>query len=165
MAELFYRIAAVRSVRSVADSAGSLLAPHQYGVGVPGGCEHVVHCMQHSLTSTADGRRLAAVKVDIANAFNTCQRPRLLTTLFNTPQLADIHRIADWAYSQPTLLIPQRKGGTDTASFIQSVNGVRQGDPLSSLLFCISHCIQTGICHQYCKCGLHVGHLSATPQW
>ena len=137
MAELFYRIAAVRAVRSVAEKAGTLLAPRQYGIGVPGGCEHIVHCMQHSLTTTTDGKQLAAIKVDIQNAFNTCQRPRLLASLLNTPQLADIHRIAHWAYSQPTLLISQRKGGADTASFVQSANGVRQGDPLSSLLFCL----------------------------
>lgn len=80
MGELFYRVAAVRAVRDVVDCAHALLlAPHQYGVGVAGGCEHIVHCMQHSLTHTArDGGPLAAVKVDISNAFNTCQRPRLL---------------------------------------------------------------------------------------
>jgi hypothetical protein len=62
--------------------------------------------------------------VDISNAFNTCQRPRLLTALFDTPQLA-------------TLLIPQCKGAVDESRFLQSANGVRQGDPLSSLLFCL----------------------------
>ena len=30
-----------------------------------------------------------------------------------------------WAYSQPTLLIPQRKGAVDPADFIDSANGVR----------------------------------------
>ena len=36
-----------------------------------------------------------------------------------------------------TLLIPQCKGAVDPANFIESANGVRQGDPLSSLLFCL----------------------------
>ena len=137
MGELFYRVAAVYAVRSVSDVARQLLAPHQYGVGVPGGCEHIVHCMQHSLSDSADNGPLAAVKVDISNAFNTCSRSRLLHLLFATPELAPLHRFVHWAYSEPTLLIPQRRGKLDEADFIQSASGVRQGDPLSSLLFCV----------------------------
>ena len=71
MGELFYRVAAVRAVRSASDAARGLLSPHQFGVGVAGGCEHIVHCMQHSLTHIANNRPLAAVKIDISNAFNT----------------------------------------------------------------------------------------------
>ena len=64
MAELFYRIAAIRAVRSVADSARELMEPHQFGIGVSGGCEHIVHCMQHSLTLVDAGGPQAAVKVE-----------------------------------------------------------------------------------------------------
>ena len=67
---------------------------------------------------------------------STYASARLLTALFDTAVLAPIHRIAHWAYSQPTRLIPQRKGAVDPADFIDSYN-VRQGDPLSSLLFCL----------------------------
>ena len=137
MGELFYRVAAVRAVRSVSDVARTLLAPHQYGVGVPGGCEHIVHCMQHSLSHVTDNRPLAAVKVDISNAFNTCQRPRLLALVLNTPELHPLHRLVHWAYSQPTVLIPQCRGAAREERFIPSANGVRQGDPLSTLLFCL----------------------------
>ena len=137
MGELIYRIAAVRAVRSVSGAARALLAPHQYGIGVAGGCEHIVHCMQHSLSHVADNRPLAAVKIDISNAFNTCQRSRLLSLLLNTPQLESLHRLAHWAYSEPTLLIPQCRGALREERFIQSANGVRQGDPLSTLLFCL----------------------------
>ena len=137
MGELFYRVAAVRAVRDAAGNARALLSPHQYGVGVPGGCEHIVHCMQHSLPHIANNTPLAAVKVDISNAFNTCQRPRLLSLLLDTPQLASLHRIAHWAYSQSTPLIPQGRGAVSEECFIESANGVRQGDPLSTLLFCL----------------------------
>ena len=96
MAELFYRMAAVRAVRSVMDVAAQLLGPHQYGVGVSAGCEHIVHCMQHSLSHIGMSGPQAAVKIDIRNAFNVCQRPRLLTALIDTAVLAPIHRIAHW---------------------------------------------------------------------
>ena len=55
----------------------------------------------------------------------------------NTPQLSSLHRLVHWAYSQPTVLIPQCKGAVSEARFIPSANGVRQGDPLSTLLFCL----------------------------
>ena len=137
MGELFYRIVAVRAVHEVQDQTARLLAPHQYGIGVPGGCEHIVHCMQHSLTDLSAGRPQAAVKIDISNAFNTCQRPRLLSAVLATPELGSIQRLVHWAYSELTTLVPQCKGPVDDSNFIESANGVRQGDPLSSLLFCL----------------------------
>ena len=62
--------------------------------------EHIVHCMQHSLTDLSAARPQAAIKIDISNAFNTCQRPRLLSAVLNTAELAPIHRIVHWAYSE-----------------------------------------------------------------
>ena len=70
--ELFYRLAAIVAVRRVSGEAASLLAPHQYGIGVAGGAEKILHSLQHELT---DGdKRLALLQLDITNAFNTCDR-------------------------------------------------------------------------------------------
>ena len=74
MGELFYRVAAVRAVRSASDAARGLLSPHQFGVGVAGGCEHIVHCMQHSLTHIADNRPLAAVKICVLSTGSSTSR-------------------------------------------------------------------------------------------
>ena len=74
MAELFYRIAAVRGVRLVADSARQLMGPHQYGVGVPGGCEHIVHCMQHSLSHIVADTPKAAVKICVLSTGSSTSR-------------------------------------------------------------------------------------------
>ena len=77
MAELFYRIAAIRAVRSAADDAQRILAPHQFGVGVKGGCEHVVHCMQHSLTDLSNDRPQAASRFVFYQLVHQCHVCRL----------------------------------------------------------------------------------------
>jgi hypothetical protein len=129
--EMFYRVAATIAVRRVSDKAVKLLQPHQFGVGLPSGCERVIHILQHQLTDTTCKR--AALQIDISNAFNTCNRALLLDKLYHTPELQPIWRISHFAYSTPSdLFFPQA-----STPPLQSRNGVRQGDPLSSLLFCL----------------------------
>lgn len=129
--ELFYRLAAVIAVKKVAYIAGKLLQPHQYGVGVSSGAERILHSLQHELTDVSCKRVL--LKLDISNAFNSCDRARILRELYDTPELSSLYRMADFAYSAPTELLLE---GCDGLS-IQSTNGVRQGDPLSAVLFCL----------------------------
>jgi len=129
--ELFYRLAGVIVVRKVTGAAATLFAPHQYGVGVPSGAERILHSLQHTLTDTRAKRAL--LKVDIANAFNACDRARVLRELYATPQLSPMYRMADFGYAAPSELLLQRCEGHS----IPSSNGVRQGDPLSAVLFCL----------------------------
>jgi hypothetical protein len=129
--EIFYRLAGVLAVRSVTKAASTLLKPHQYGIGISSGCEMMVHAMQHTLADTT--KKHAVLKIDITNAFNTCNRADMLTKLYATPELKTLYRIADFAYSTPSQLLLQ---GCDGKT-IQSTNGVRQGDPLACLLFCL----------------------------
>ena len=129
--EVFYRLAAIAAVHRVVNTASTLLQPHQYGVGVPGGCERIVHSLQHRLLDT--DVLTAALTVDINNAFNCCDRSRLLDKLHNTPELAAVWRITHLAYATSSPLLLQRCNGQS----IDSANGIRQGDPLSSLLFCL----------------------------
>ena len=129
--ELFYRLAAMVAVRRVSDVAAQLLAPHQYGVGVAAGAEKIVHSLQHELVDK--DKRLALLQADIANAFNTCDRTRLLRELYGQSDLQPLFRLADFAYSQPTALVLSGCKGL----MIESAQGVRQGDPLSALLFCV----------------------------
>ena len=74
MAELFYRMAAVRAVRSVMDVTAQLLGPHQYGVGVSAGCEHIIHCMQHSLSHIGVSGPQAAIKVCVLSTGSSTSR-------------------------------------------------------------------------------------------
>jgi len=123
--ELFYRLAGVIAVRKIAVTAGKLLAPHQFGVGVANGAERILHSLQRSLTDKH--AKLALLKLDISNAFNSCDRARVLRQLYDTPELSSLYRLADFGYSTPSELLLQ---GCDGQS-IPSSNGVRQGDPLS----------------------------------
>lgn len=129
--ELFYRLAGVIVVRKITGAAASLLAPHQYGVGVPSGAERILHSLQHTLSDKS--KKLALLKIDIANAFNACDRARVLRELYATPQLSPMFRMADFGYAVPSELLLQRCEGLS----IPSSNGVRQGDPLSAVLFCL----------------------------
>ena len=129
--ELFCRLAAVIAVRRVSHEAARLLVPHQCGMGLAAGAEKIIHSLQHDLTD-AD-KRLAMLQLDITNAFNTCDRARLLRELYGLPELQSIYRIADFAYNQPSALVLSGCNGL----MIESAQGVRQGDPLSALLFCV----------------------------
>ena len=129
--ELFYRLAAIVAVKRVSSQAAALLTPHQYGFGVPSGAEKILHSVQHELTDST--KRVAMLQLDITNAFNSCDRARLLRELYGLPGLQSMFRIADFAYSQPSALVLSGCDGL----MIDSVQGVRQGDPLSALLFCI----------------------------
>ena len=73
------------------------------------------------------------LQLDITNAFNTCDRARLLRELYGLSELQSVYRIADFAYHQPSALVLSGCNGR----MIESAQGVRQGDPLSALLFCL----------------------------
>ena len=129
--ELFYRLAGVIAVRKIAMTAGKLLGPHQFGVGVANGAERMLHSLQHALTDKE--AKTALLKLDISNAFNSCDRARVLRRLYATPELSPLYRLADFGYSAPSELLLQ---GCEGQSILSS-NGVRQGDPLSAVLFCL----------------------------
>ena len=96
-----------------------------------GGAEKILHSLQHELTDS--DKRLALLQLDITNAFNTCDRARLLRELYGLTDLQSAYRIAEFAYSQPSTLVLSGCDGL----MIESAQGVRQGDPLSALLFCV----------------------------
>ena len=127
--ELFYRIAATISVRRIRSAATSLLTPLQFGFGIRNGCEQIVHSLQHVLTDS--DHPCAVLQLDLTNAFNCVDRTRLLTTIYSIPQLAPIWRIVTLAYATVSPLLLNHG-----LQILPSSNGIRQGDPLSSLLFC-----------------------------
>ena len=98
---------------------------------VAAGAEKIVHSLQHELTDT--DQRLSLLQLDITNAFNSCDRAHLLRELYALPELQPLYRIDDFAYTQTSALVLSGCDGL----MIESAQGVRQGDPLSALLFCV----------------------------
>ena len=128
--ELFYRMAAKIAVKKVRATAASLLQPHQYSLGVPGGREQLLRSIQHALTNPDPDSHLALLKVVISKAYNNCDRAAMLGKLYGTPELGQLFRMAEFAYSAPATLLLHKSPD----QWIDSCNGLRNGDPLSSLL-------------------------------
>jgi hypothetical protein len=76
------------------------------------------------------------ISSDISNAFNTCSRSHTLSTLFESPSLSPIFRLAHWSYGTTSPLLLMDRGRI--AAQLLSCEGVRQGDALASLLCALS---------------------------
>jgi hypothetical protein len=132
--EVLYRAAASFALYPQLASAAKILHPINLGVGVSGGCETVVHCVSYFLSSPS--LDAACLACDFKNAFNSASRARMLEALFAENSLKSLWRLAHWAYSEPSRLFVQDRSG-HTVATLTSEEGVRQGDPLASLLFCL----------------------------
>ena len=120
------RLVAKVASNRVRDDMVLLFAPRQLGYGIKRGAEAAVHAARLFLhTLVADH---VVMILDFKNAFNSVRRDKMLTAVRNlVPMLFTfIHSV----YSFPSLLFWVDK-------IIQSSEGVQQGDPLGSLLFCL----------------------------
>lgn len=147
MGEAFYKLACLYALDLVRDRIGPALGPIQFAFS-SGGPESALHILQGAIELHPDW---VIISTDITNAFNTRSRPDILSSLFDSPTLSPLFRLAHWSYGSdsPLLLMD---GGKLAADF-QSCEGVRQGDVLGSLLFSLSMrasystCIQGSDCH------------------
>ena len=136
--EVFYKLATLRAQQLTSPVAAELLQPIQLGVGVSGGCEIAIHTLQHALTQPSEP--FAALSIDFRNAFNERSRADILSLLFKEKSLEQIWKLCHFAYSEPSDLFvrDQSTGLLRTVNGLSSAEGVRQGDPLSSILFALS---------------------------
>lgn len=121
------RLAAKCANRHAITLLGDSLLPLQLGVGASGGCEAAVHATRRFLAEMPDDHIL--VKLDFSNAFNCIRRDAALAAICNT--VPDIYKFCHLAYRQTSIL----QFGEHT---ILSQEGVQQGDPLGSLIFCLT---------------------------
>ena len=166
MGDMFYRMAARFALSLVLEPAQRALRPHQFAVGVEDGCTQVVQSLQHLLSlppapapppprpphqfafssprpapQPADptARPLACLSIDVANAFNSIDRAALLRAVYGSVELAACWRMVSFGYGHPSLLLmPCGAEVSEAEAFIESSNGVRQGDPLAALLFALA---------------------------
>jgi hypothetical protein len=129
--ELFYRLAMKAIFAS--NFRHDLLSPHQFGVGSKGGVEPIVQAIRRAAKGDPLFPYSHLFALDSVNAFNTLRRHLLAKAVQKrSPALA---RLAAWAHNNPSQLLLHDTNGT---TILSSEEGVRQGDPMSTLWFSLA---------------------------
>ena len=114
----------------VAGPAAQMLRPLQFGVGVRGGCEAVVHATRATLNSDVlQPEQKWCLQVDFENGFNNIDREHMFGEVRR--RFPHLSPWVESCYGQASVL----NFGSTT---IRSSAGVQQGDPLGPLLFSLT---------------------------
>lgn len=130
--EMFYRLT-MRYLLKVRAAADDALLSIQLGVGSPGGVEPIIEQIYRELehyNNSDEPNDRYIYSLDFENAFNKVSRTAIAEAVSN--HALHLFRATEWAYGVQTPLVC-RSGGTYVQ--LSSSQGVRQGDPLSPLLF------------------------------
>ena len=126
--EAWYRFVGRCAMQTAGASVGEKLLPMQLGCGIPGGCEIAGRMGQVILDSRK--RTVVLLALDQKNAFNLMRRRLMLRGILRYERR--LAKWFKWSYgrSSPLYLSDGQLGGMNST-------GCRQGDPLSSLCFCV----------------------------
>lgn len=125
---MWRRLAAKLVVSSITPELVELLAPHQLGVGIPGGAEAGSHAARIYWNASHPSIK-AFLKLDFRNAFNEIRRDAILSSV--ATHFPQFYRFVAAAYQSPSSLF----FGT---TLISSERGAQQGDPMGPALFAIT---------------------------
>jgi len=131
MGEALSRLLGSVLTRKCTAKALTLLAPLNFAVGVRGGCEQLFRGI--SIATDNASAAAAVLSLDFENAFNSMSRAHLYVCLsqHGWPELLPYFLTF---YASPASL---EVVGVPGRATIMSRQGVRQGDPMGMLLFCI----------------------------
>ena len=116
----------------------------QYGTAVKGGCEKAIHIVQTLLEKHTHDNPInastatVAISTDIANAFNTCSRAHIFSTMCDTPATYPLLRMFHWSHSSSSNVLVYNNDTSIIAAVIPSAAGTKQGDPLASFGYNLS---------------------------
>lgn len=129
--ELIYRLA-MKAIFA-ANFRKDLLSKHQFGVGSRGGVEPIVQAVHRAAGKDPLFPYTHLFSLDAVNAFNALKRRSLADAV--RKHAPNLLRVATWAhnFSAPLILRKDKE-----AVSLKSSEGVRQGDPMSTLWFSLA---------------------------
>ena len=135
--EVLYRLASAYLSDLVSSRLPEIFPTVQKGVGVSGGSDRALHVTQLSLELLCRKCDPVVLAVDVRNAFNCIDRAAIAHAILDHPQLHVLWHFFSWSYSEPSDLLVYDGDGA-LAATVQSLQGVKQGDPVASLLFALT---------------------------
>ena len=126
--EIWRRILGKQVALAMKNQAAEYLKPNQFGVGVAGGGEAIVHATASIVHQHRDNPNLSVLQIDFTNAFNTVSRDAIFREI--AEHFPDILNYVQFCYANKSSLFT----GQDV---VYSFTGVQQGDPLGPLLYSI----------------------------
>jgi len=135
--EAWYRVLGRLVAKQTSSKVGQKLLPLQFGIGISGGTEAIIHSLQlqkrHMLTGAGNYDPTdpdVILSIDLKNAYNSIRRGVIYNAL--AKYLPELQCFFHWAYGVHSPLYL-----ADGTLATTSETGVRQGDPISALVFCI----------------------------